>query len=198
MGLERQNRRARASRGGRSGGGTKSIDLHRNCRGAQVRQVRIEATQGIGSRNSRPRQQREMDEVLCLVVGARASSCGMRGNLGNWTDIFLGLEATSLPSNPSAVLRRPAARRFWKYSGFNLVQSASARSAWNRGYARCSSLFCLSLSADWINQVKSSGRFPDLPMGSAADRRVDDAGRADPAIRPAVLCARSMSEGFEV
>lgn len=89
---------------------------------------------------------------LCFDVG---------GNLGNRTDIFLGLGANVVTVEPQQFCATYLRRRFGKNSKFNLVQKALGERPGTADMHVCSSHTLSSLSADWINQVKSSGRFSD-------------------------------------
>lgn len=87
---------------------------------------------------------------LCFDVGA---------NIGNRTNVFLGLGAKVVAVEPQRACCQILSQKFGHISRFNLVEKALGASEGELEMMIANVNTISSLSRDWVNSVKASGRF---------------------------------------
>jgi FkbM family methyltransferase len=112
---------------------------------------------------------------LCFDIGA---------NLGNRTDIFLRLGATVVAVEPQSTCMNYLNKKYGKNNRVTLIQKAVGEKEGQGEMFICSVHWASSMSKQWINSVKSSGRLQryywnkteSVPM-TTLDKLIEEFGK---------------------
>lgn len=93
---------------------------------------------------------------LCFDVGA---------NVGNRAEIFLKLRAKVIAVEPQEICAQKLLKEFKNNQGFTLIQKGLGEKEGEIKMTISNASIVSSMSAEWIESVKKSGRFPDYTWG---------------------------------
>ena len=93
-------------------------------------------------------------------------------NHGNRTEVFLSLGAKVVAFEPQPLCAEDLARRFSKNRNFALVQKALGATVGKGTISQCKADTISSMSKEWVESVKNSGRFSEYEWSSSLDIEV--------------------------